>query len=183
MKKPNPSYIQVTKNFQPVLDTFASLLYKRITKTLPKSEKALRKLISQVLEQVLFPVELSSAKLKYKEPKLQLTKSGPLGNASYAAPKERQDYARRKPAKPYQPTPARQQQQARMQLAIAAWKSTDSDIQTKWNQAAIEFNFAGVHLFRGVYITLLIDNLPIPIPFLPTDELLKYYRSKKAIKS
>ena len=132
MKRPNPSYIQVTKNLQPVVDTFASLLFKRITKKLPKSEKELRKLIYQAFEQVLFPVELSSAKLKYKEPKLQVTKSGPLGNASYAAPKERQDYARRKPSKPYQPTPARQQQQTRMQQAIAAWNSATPSIRTKW---------------------------------------------------
>jgi hypothetical protein len=179
MKRPNPAYIQVTKNLQPVLDNIAGLLYQEITKTLPKSEKELRDLISQALERTLFPADLDSAKLKYNEPKLQLTKSGPLGQSSYAAPIERQDYARRKPAKPYQVTPARQLQQVRMQLATAAWNSIDTATRAKWDRTAkIEQNFT-VSLFCGIYMQLLADNQPIPDPFIPTPELLKYYHSRK----
>ena len=184
MNKPNPEYIQITKNLQPVLDTFAGLLYQEITKMLPKSEKELRELINQALEQVLFAGKLDSAILKYKELKLQFTKSGPLGTASYAAPKERQDYARRKPSKPYQSTPARVNHQNRIKSANTAWNSANPDLKSLWNNAADSFDTApkldGINLFRGVYISLLVDNQPIPDPFIPTDELLRYYRTHKS---
>ena len=178
MKKPNPSYIQVTKDFQSVLDKFGTLLYEKIAEEQPTTKEAFIELVEQTIETVLFPIDLDSAKLKYNELKLQYTKSGPLGETSYAASFERQDYARRKPSKPYKLTPKRKQQLERMQQAIAAWKTTAPDEQEQWKQAAAGFSMCGIHLFRGVYITLLINNLPIPIPFLPTQKILHYYRSR-----
>ena len=128
MKKPNPSYIQVTKDFQPVVDTFATLLYEKTILQPPGTKAEFIELVYQTINQVLFPADLGSAKLKYNEPKLQFTKSGPVSGTSYAAPIERQDYARRKPAKPYKQTPARLLQQTRMGQASSGWKSTDPAI-------------------------------------------------------
>jgi hypothetical protein len=179
MKKPNPSYIQVTKDFPMVLDTFATLLYEKITEQPPGTQSEFIELVYQSIKQVLFPADLDSAKLKYNELKLQFTKSGPLGKTSYAAPFERQDYARRKPAKPYQVTPARLLQQSRMQLASSVWKSTDPAIRVQWEQAALTEQNLAVSLFCGIYMMLLADNLPIPDPFIPTPELLQYYHSRK----
>jgi len=178
MKRPNPADIQITKDFQLVLDNFVRLLYIELANKPVNSEKELHEVVYQVIEHVLYPVDLSSALLKYKEPKMQFTKSGPLGKTSYAAPIERQDYARRLPSKPFKQTPSRQLQQSRMQQAVSAWKSTGADIQAEWNQASKEFNFAGVQLFHGVYLALLIDDKPIPTPCLPTVEILQYYRSR-----
>jgi hypothetical protein len=178
MKKPNPADIQVTQDFQVVLDNVVKILYAELAVTPIKSEMELMKLIDKILESILYPADLTSATLKYKEPKFQFTKSGPVGKTSYAAPIERQDYARRLPSKPFKPTPARQLQQSRMQQAVSAWKSTDANIQSQWNQAAIEFKLGGVHLFHGIYLALLTDNEPIPTPLLPTPEILQYYRSR-----
>ncbi|MCX7919933.1 MAG: hypothetical protein N3A72_10100 [bacterium] len=178
MKNQYPTFIYITKKFNFVLDDFSKQLFNALTESIPTSEPELRKLITQILESILFPAELSTATIRYLEPKLQLTKSGPLGKNSYVRTNARQDYARRLPEKPYQPTPARIQQQTRMKLAVAAWQSTGDSIRNQWNKAATEFQLAGVHLYRGVYICLLIDNLPIPDPFIPTPELLQYYRSR-----
>ncbi|MFB3896663.1 MAG: hypothetical protein ACE14V_10215 [bacterium] len=178
MKKPNPEYIQVNRDLSEILDRFSSVLYKKALKLLVWSPYNFNKLVYESINQTLYPAELESAKLLYLEPKLQISKSGPLGNNSYAAPRERQDYARRKPKKAYKPTPARQTQQSRMQLAIKAWKSTEPSIQLQWNQAAMNMQMGGVHLFRGIYIARLVDNLSIPEPFLPTQDLLKYYQSR-----
>lgn len=41
MKKPNPSYIQVTKDFPPVLDKFATLLYEKQLKNRRQLKKRL----------------------------------------------------------------------------------------------------------------------------------------------
>ncbi|MFB3897631.1 MAG: hypothetical protein ACE14V_15165 [bacterium] len=178
MKRPNPADIQITKDFQEVLDQMVKILYSELAATPLKSEIELKNLVKCILEEMLYPADLTAAVLKYTEPKLQYTKSGPVGNASYASPKSRQDYARRLPSKPYEPTPARQMQQSRMQEAVSAWQSTDAGIQSQWNQAAIAFNLGGVHLFHGVYLALLIDNKPIPSPLVPTPEILQYYHSR-----
>ncbi|MCX7918817.1 MAG: hypothetical protein N3A72_04240 [bacterium] len=154
-------------------------MYKQLTKKSVKSEKELQKIVYQAFEQVLFPVDLSTATLKYNEPKLQLVKSGPLGTASYAAPKERQDYARRKPAKPYMLTPARQLQQSRMRQATTAWKTTPESIRIQWKQIAEKEHNYAVSLFCGIYMLLLADNRPIPNPLIPNPELLKYYHCRK----
>jgi hypothetical protein len=184
MKKPNPSYIQVTKDFQPVVDTFATLLYEKTILHPPGTKAEFVELVYQTFNQVLFPADLDSAKLKYNELKLQFTKSGPLGETSYAAPIERQDYARRKPAKPYQSTLARVNHQNRIKSANTAWNSANAELKSIWNNAAIAFDTTpkldGINLFRGVYISLLVDNQPIPDPFIPTDELLRYYHAHKS---
>lgn len=179
MKNPNPAVIQITKDFGVILDNVVKILYSELGKTPVKSEIELRDLVDGIFGQVIYPGNLTNAALKYTEPKLQLTKSGPVGKSSYAAPRDRQDYARRLPSKPFNQTPFRQLQQTRMLEVVAAWKSSDANIKSQWNQAAIEFKLGGVHLFHGVYLALLIDNKPIPTPFLPTSELLKYYHSRK----
>lgn len=179
MKKTNPSYIQVNKDFSGVLDRFAVVLYEKSKEKPAGTQSEFNKLVYQSINQVLFPADIDSAKLKYNEPKLQFTKSGPLGTASYAAPRERQDYARRLPSVPFKQTPARRLQQSRMQLATTAWNSIDTATRAKWDRTAkVEQNFT-VSLFCGIYMQLLSDNRPIPDPFLPTPELLKYYHSRK----
>jgi hypothetical protein len=65
-----------------------------------------------------------------------------------------------------------------MKIASSAWKLAPADIQAQWNQAAIKFNLGGVHLFHGVYLSLLSDNKPIPTPLVPTKKILQYYRSR-----
>lgn len=180
MKKPNPNYIQVTKDFQPVLDKFGTLVYKKIAKEPPGTKAEFIELVYQTIEKVLFPVDLGSAKIKYNEPKLQLTKSGPLGDTSYAAPKERQDYGRRKPKVAYKLTEGRKSQLNRMERAMEAWNSTLDSIKIQWKQAADTEQTTQVGLFSGIYMSLLADNLPIPDPFIPTPELLQYYHSRKS---
>jgi hypothetical protein len=180
MKRTNPANIQVTKDFLDILNIFADILFLEINKNPPKSNVEFREQVDRAFSQVLFPADLATAKLKYNEPKLQFTKSGPVGTASYAAPIERQDYARRKPAKPYQVTPARQMQQTRMQQASSAWKSASPEIRIQWEQVAEKEQYLAVNLFCGIYMLLLADNQPIPNPFIPTPELLKYYHSRKS---
>lgn len=178
MKKPHPSYIQVNIDLSEILDKVAVVLYEMVQVQPVNSQSEFHRLVYESLNQVMFPAEVDTAKLVYLEPKLQMAKSGPVGDSSYAASIERQDYARRKPRKPYRTTPARQMQQTRMQQAINAWNSTDYSIQTQWEDAALNMQMAGVHLFRGIYIARLVDNLSIPEPFIPTPELLQYYQSR-----
>jgi hypothetical protein len=97
MKKPYPSYIQVNRDLSEIIDRFALVLYRKALKQLVWSQSEFNKLVYASFNQVLFPAELDSAKLQYLEPKMQISKSGPLGDSSYAATRERQDYARRKP--------------------------------------------------------------------------------------
>ncbi|MFB3895553.1 MAG: hypothetical protein ACE14V_04545 [bacterium] len=178
MKNPNPSYIQVNKDFDEVLDKLAAVLYSKVQNQPVSTQSEFHRLVYESINQVLFPAELDKSKLVYLEPKLQFAKSGPVGTASYAAPIERQDYGRRKPRKPYQVTPARQIQQTRMQIASSAWKSADADIRSQWEQAAGKEPTLGTSLYCGVYMALLADNKPIPNPFIPTPEILEYYHSR-----
>ncbi|MDI6783662.1 MAG: hypothetical protein QME64_06140 [bacterium] len=180
MKKQNPSYIQVTKDFTMVVDTFAALLYEKTTEQPPETKAEFIELVYQTINQVLFPADIDSAKLKYNELKLQFVKSGPLGETSYAAPKERQDYGRRKPKTEYKHTERRDPQLNRMKLATDAWNSSAASIKKQWKTTADKEQTTPVGLFSGVYMSLLADNLPIPTPFHPTPELLKYYHSRKS---
>ncbi len=179
MKNPDPAYIKVTRKFPKVLEAFSSKLFEEIAKEQPKSQDELQNLVFQLFGNVLFASDLSTAILKYKELKLQFSKSGPVGDTSYTIGNDRQDYGKRKPDKEYKSTADRKKQTDRMKPTNIAWQTASESIKEQWNTAADEFPFFGVHLFKGCYLFLLGDNQPIPDPFLPTPEILAYYRAKK----
>ncbi len=178
MSNSNPSFIQVTQNFEPLLNRLAFRLLLKIDESPFFSIQEVQEWLIQEFEKMLFPAELSSAVIRYLEPKLQFTKSGPLAYNSYAAPRKRQHYSRRLPSTPCEPTPKRLVQQNRMRQAVQAWQQSTPAIRGQWQTAAIPFHTDGVYLFRGIYICLLVDNQPIPNPFVPTPALLHYYRTR-----
>jgi len=179
MINPDSRYIPVTRNFKPILDTLSEVLFQRLNHSPFQSESEIRDWLYETFHSILFQGDLSSAVIKYNEWKIQFTKSGPVGDLSYAVSKDRQDYARRLPSPPYRPTPKRLLQQERVKQANENWKITTPDQRNQWKTAAKRFDIEGVYLFQGIYISLLVDNQPIPDPFLPTPELLQYYKSRK----
>ena len=176
MKKTD--YIKVNRDLNEVMDKVAERLYRDWSECqVPSLEKS-QQWVSRTIQSVLFPIDLPSAVIKYHEPKLQEKKWGPMGDMSYSAPEGKQDYARRKPAKTPEPSVERLKQQERMQKANDAWKVLDFELQKEWDSANMKSSRSGVHLFCGVYMSLLKDNKPIPSPLIPTTELIDYYLTR-----
>ncbi len=179
MKDENSNYIQVTKDLDEVLEKLAERLYGDWSQfPVPTLEKS-REWVVNTIQEILYPAELSGALIRYREPKLQFTKTGPMGNQSYAQPLEKQPYARRRPTTSPEKTPNRLLQQDRMRQANSAWKQLTPNEREIWDNTSISPILNGILLYRGIYISLLVDQQPIPNPLLPTPELLEYYRHRK----
>ena len=179
MKKKETNYIKVTKDLNGVMDRVAERLYRDWSESPVPSLVKSQQWISKTIQEILFPIDLPSAVIKYREPKLQMKKWGPMGDVSYSAPEGKQDYGRRRPKKSQVPTMKQLKQQERMRKTLDAWRDLEPNLQKRWKFVKIDSNKRGVHLFRGIYLSMLRDNKPIPNPLLPTTEILKYYLTRK----
>ncbi len=101
----------------------------------------------ELLNDVIFPALSEEAVIKTSELRVAVKIHGPLGNKSYAAGKNRRDYVRRKPGKPWKQTPARVAQINRFKDVISLWKSITPEEKSEWNRRAAGTHKSGLNLY------------------------------------
>jgi hypothetical protein len=167
--------IPVPMNLEEVLMKLSGPLFERVNQRKFQSEEETKEWLRSIFQGILFCGDLSTAVLRYQQSKLCESITGPLGNRTYIDSQKRGSYARRLPSKSPESTPKRKIQQDRMKLANQSWKTLPDGQKNLWEVVSKPFNKGGVHLFKGIYVSLLVDHQPIPDPFLPTPELMDYY--------
>ena len=182
MKKPYPHQITVRASGKYVLDRISPKLKVLLEGSHLPTAQDLSQILERALREVFLISDFANVVVKFNQAKIDDSISGPIGKLSYAHSRKIQNYARRRPQNPPKTTPARLAQQNYMRQAISAWKSSNNSIKTAWNDVSASQPYSGTHLFQGVYMALLIENLPIPSPFLPDPTLLKWYFTRKTSK-